>query len=181
MEYFLCCFISHVLLSDITGNMSSHQDNNQPHSSNKNVPRGPNFEFHQDYAYINNQHNCKEITRPFSSFVVSAVVFLSIVYSIWNSQLSIFNVLPLYKEHDGRHSIWPSLLELFAFMVFVCAVSVMILVGAAFTNMQKAMIILWLMLLHLQSSNSISEVFGTLAAGLFMVWYAFGKSNHQMK
>jgi hypothetical protein len=24
-------------------------------------------------------------------------------------------------------------------------------------------------------------VFGTLAAGLFMVWYAFGKSNHQMK
>jgi hypothetical protein len=33
------------------------------------------------------------------------------------------------------------LLGLFGFMMFVCAVSVMILVGAAFTSMQKVMLI----------------------------------------
>ncbi|PNX72902.1 hypothetical protein L195_g028800 [Trifolium pratense] len=55
------------------------------------------------------------------------------------------------------------------------------IVFLAFTNMQKAMLIFWVVFMHLQSANSIIEVFVTLVGGLFMGWFAFGKSNHLMK
>jgi hypothetical protein len=60
-------------------------------------------------------------------------------------------------------------------MVLVCAVAVMIIVRAPFTSMQKSMLIFWAILMHLQSANSITEVFLTLVGGLFMVWYTFWK------
>jgi hypothetical protein len=62
-------------------------------------------------------------------------------------------------------------------MVFVCSVAVMILVGAPFNSVQKAMLIFWTILMHVQSANSIIEVSVTLVGGLFMVWYAFGKKQ----
>jgi hypothetical protein len=105
--------------------------------SNRDVPRDP--EFQHSYTYKYNQHVRKETVRCISSFVVPTIVFLGIFYNIWNSQLPIINIPALNKEHNV--SIWPSLLGLFGFMMFVCAVSVMILVGAAFTSMQKVMLI----------------------------------------
>jgi hypothetical protein len=105
------------------------------HWSNRDVPRDP--EFQHSYTYKYNQHVRKETVRCISSFVVSTIVFLGIFYIIWNSQLPIINVPALKCDV----SIWPSLLGLFGFMMFVCAVSVMIRVGAAFTSMQKVMLI----------------------------------------
>ena len=161
----------------ITGSMFSQMDNNELHWSNRNISRDP--EFKHDYIYEYNQHMHKEIVQRLSSFVVSTIVFLGIFYNIWNSQLSIIHVPSLHKEHDGRLSVWSSLLGLFGFMMFVCAVAVMILVGAPFTSMQKAMLIFLAILMHLQSANSIIEVFVTLVGGLSMGWYSFG--SHQMK
>ncbi|WJX77353.1 hypothetical protein P8452_60673 [Trifolium repens] len=159
----------------ITGNILTQIDNNELRWSNRDVPRDP--EFQHGYTYKYNQHVRKEIVRSISSFIVSTIVFLGIFYNIWNSQLPIMNVPALNKERDG--SIWPSLLGLFGFMMFVCAVSVMILVGAAFTSMQKAMLIFWVIFMHLQSANSNIEVFLTLLGGLFMGWFAFGKKQPQ--
>ncbi|MCH81049.1 hypothetical protein A2U01_0001827 [Trifolium medium] len=140
----------------ITGNMISQLDNNE-----------------------HNQHAREEIVRCISSFVVSTIISLGIFYNIWTSSLlSIIKVPLLIKERDAY--IWMSLPGLFSFMVFVCAVAVMILVGAAFTRMQKAMLIFWVIMMHIQSANSIIEVFLTLSGGLFMVWYTFGKSKHQI-
>jgi hypothetical protein len=143
--------------------------------SNRDVPRDP--EFQHSYTYKYNQHVRKETVRCISSFVVPTIVFLGIFYNIWNSQLPIINIPALNKEHNV--SIWPSLLGLFGFMMFVCAVSVMILVGAAFTSMQKAMLIFWVIFMHLQSANSNIEVFLTLLGGLFMGWFAFRKKQPQ--
>jgi len=150
------------------------------HQSYGNVRRHP--EFQHDYTYKHSQHIRKDIVQCLSSSVVSVVVSLGIFYNIWSSQLSIFQVQSLHKEHSYRLSIWPSFLGLFGFMVFVCAVAVMNLVGAPFTSMQKAMLIFLAILMHLQSANSIIEVFVTLVGGLSMGWHAFGKKkNHQMK
>jgi len=180
----------------ITGNNSSQLDNNEScehcvdlgfgldrrakepsklHCSHTNIPR--HLMFKHDYTYKYNQHRRKEIVRRFSSSVISTIVFLGIFYNIWNNQLPIINAPLLRKEHDGLLSIWPSLLGLFGFMVFICAVAVMILVGAPFTGMQKAMLIFWAILMHLQSANSIIEVLVTLVGGLFMGWYAFGETK----
>ncbi|MCH79911.1 hypothetical protein A2U01_0000672, partial [Trifolium medium] len=146
----------------ITGNMSSRLDNNELYWSNN--------------TYEYNQHIIrKEIVRRSSSFVVSTIAVLGIFYNICSSQLSIINVPPLHKE---RHvSTWLPLLGLFGFMVFDCAVIVMIIVRAPFTRMQKAMLIFWGISMHLESANSIIEVFLTLVGGLFMVWYTFGKKK----
>jgi hypothetical protein len=157
----------------ITGNIFTQIDNNELRWSNRDVPRDP--EFQHGYTYKYNQHVRKEIVRSISSFIVSTIVFLGNFYNIWNSQLPIINVPALNKE---RHvSIWPSLLGLFGFMMFVCAVSVMILVGAAFTSMQKAMLIFWVIFMHLQSANSNIEVILTLLSGLFMGWFALEKKQ----
>lgn len=126
-------------------------------------------------------HHRKEFVQCLSSHVLSTVVFLGISYIIWNSELSIIHVQVLHKDHGDRPSILPPLLTFFGFTVFVCAVAVMILVRAPFTSMQKAMLIFWALLLHLQSANSIIEVFVTLVGGLYLGRYAFGKNNHQMK
>jgi hypothetical protein len=146
----------------ITGNMSSRIDNNELYWSNN--------------TYEYNQHIIrKEIVRRSSSFVVSTIVVLGIFYNICSSQLSIINFPPLHKERNV--SIWLSLLGLVGFMVLVCAVAVMIIVRAPFTSMQKSMLIFWAILMHLQSANSIIEVFLTLVGGLFVVWYTFGKKQ----
>jgi hypothetical protein len=159
----------------ITGNMFTQLDDNELHWSNRNISRDP--EFDHDYTYDYNQHMRKEIVRCLSSFVVSTIVFLGISYNIWNNQLSIIHVPPLHKEQNGRLSVWSSLLGLFGFMMFVCAVAVMVLVGAPFTSIQKAMLIFLAILMHLQSANSIIEVFVTLVGGLSMGWYCFGKKQ----
>jgi len=153
--------------------MFSQLDNNALRRSYGNVPRDPKFQ--HDYTYKHSQHIRKDIVQCLSSSVVSIVVSLGIFYNIWSSQLSIFQVQPLHKEHNYRLSTWPSLLGLFGFMVFVCAVAVMNLVGAPFTSMQKAMLIFLAILMHLQSANSIIDVFVTLVGGLSMGWHAFGK------
>ncbi|WJX77355.1 hypothetical protein P8452_60675 [Trifolium repens] len=158
----------------IKENMSSQLDNNELDRSNRIIPTDPEFQHGNTYEY--NQHTRKEIVRRFSSFVVSTVVFLGILYNIWSSSLSsTIQVPPRNKERDA--SIWLSLLGLFGFMVFVCSVAVMILVGAPFNSVQKAMLIFWTILMHVQSANSIIEVSVTLVGGLFMVWYAFGKKQ----
>jgi len=120
---------------------------------------------------ISEQDIRKEILRRYSSFGVSTTVFLALFYNIWSC------LLPLQKQHILSLSIWPSLLGLFGFMVFVCAVAVMILVGAVFTSMQKAMLIILLVIMHLQSANSILEVCVILLGGFFMAWYAFGRKE----
>ncbi|XP_058756137.1 uncharacterized protein LOC131629366 [Vicia villosa] len=175
--------------NSITGNRSAHLDNNgscvapalrldwlhkltsELHWYKTYVPRDTKLQ--QDYTYKYNQQIRKEIVGCISSFVVSTTIFLGIFYNIWSSLLSVINVQPLQKEHDHRLSIWPPLLGLFGFMVLVCAVATMVLVGAVFTRTQKAMLIFWVILMHLQSANSIIEVFVTLIGGVFMGWYVF--------
>ncbi|CAK8542816.1 unnamed protein product [Lathyrus sativus] len=121
--------------------------------------------------FISEQGTREDILRRCSSFLVSTIVFLGLFYNIWSS------LFPLQKQHIHRLSIWPSLLGLFGFLVFVCAVAVMILVRAVFTPMQKAMLIILLVWMHIQSANSILEVCLILLAGLFMAWYAFVKKE----
>ncbi|CAI8613314.1 unnamed protein product [Vicia faba] len=145
------------------------------HWYNTFVPRDTKLQ--DDYTYKYNQQIRKEIVGCISSFVVSTTVLLVIFYNIWSSLLSVINVQPLQKEHDHHISIWLSLLGLFGFMVLVCAVAAMILVGAVFTRTQKVMLINWVVLMHLQSANSIIEVFVTLIGGVFMGWYAFGEKQ----
>lgn len=175
--------------NSIIGNRSSHLDNNEScvapgcdldwqhkltselHWYNTYVPRDRKLQ--HDYTYKYNQQIRKEIVACISSFVVSTTVFLGIFYSIWSILLKSTSVQPLQKEHDHDHSIWPSLLGLFGFMVLICAVAAMILVGAIFTRTQKATLIFWVVLMHLQSANSIIDVFVILIGGLFMGWYAF--------
>ncbi|XP_058737501.1 uncharacterized protein LOC131609729 [Vicia villosa] len=179
--------------NSITGNRSAHLDNNgscvapalrldwlhkltlELHWYKTNIPRDTKLQ--QDYTYKYNQQIRKEIVGCISSLVVSTTVFLGIFYNIWSSLLSSINVQQLEKEHDHSLSIWPSLLGLFCFMVLVCAVAGMILVGVVFTRMQKAMLIFWVVLMHLQSANSMIEVFVILIGGLFMGWYAFGEKQ----
>ncbi|CAL5192839.1 unnamed protein product [Lathyrus oleraceus] len=179
--------------NSITGNRSSHLDNNgscvapafaldwrhaltsELHWYNTYVPRDAKFQ--HGYTYKYNQQIRKEIVQYISSFVVSTTVFLGIFYNIWSRLLSSISVQSLQKEHDHRLSIWLSLLGLIGIMVFVCAVAAMILVGAVFTRTQKAMLIFWVVLMHLQSANSIIEAFVTLIGGIFMGWYAFGEKQ----
>ncbi|KAL5058667.1 hypothetical protein RYX36_030271 [Vicia faba] len=179
--------------NSINGNRSSHLDNNEScvapgcgldwqhkltselHWYNTYVPRDTKLQ--HDYTYKYNQQIRKEIVGCISSFVVSTTVLLVIFYNIWSSLLSVINVQPLQKEHDHHISIWPSLLGLFGFMVLVCAIAAMILVGAVFTRTQKVMLINWVVLMHIQSANSIIEVFVTLIGGVFMGWYAFGEKQ----
>ncbi|KAK2415510.1 hypothetical protein QL285_037984 [Trifolium repens] len=161
-NHFTALLVNKEKQRSIIGNMSSMQDNNELYWSNN--------------IYEYNQHIIrKEIVRRSSSFLVSTIVVLGIFYNICSSQLSIINFPTLHKERNV--SIWLSLLGLVGFMVFVCAVAVMIIVRAPFTSMQKSMLIFWAILMHLQSAKSIIEVFLTLVGGLFMVWYTFGKKQ----
>ncbi|KAI5427816.1 uncharacterized protein LOC127126672 [Lathyrus oleraceus] len=141
--------------------LSSQLDNNESYVA----PRLQKFISEQDLR--------KDILRRFSSFLVSSVVFLGLFYNIWSWSC----LLPLQKQHIHRFSIWTSMLGLFGFLVFVCAVALMVLVGAVFTPMQKAMLIVWLVLMHLQSANSILEICVILLAGFFMASYAFWKKE----
>jgi len=150
--------------------MLSQLDNNEVHCSIRNSSREAEFQHDSTYEY---NHHIKEIVQCLSSFVLSTVVFLGISYNIWNSQLLIIHVQRLHKEHSAHLSILPPFLTFFGFMVFVCAVAAMILLRAPFTCMQKAMLIFWALLLHLQSANSIIEVFVTLVGGLYLGWYSF--------
>lgn len=131
----------------------------------------------QDYTCKYNQQIRKEIVGCISSLVVSTTVFLGVFYNIWTSLLPSISVQPLQKEPYHRLSIWPPLLGLFGLMVLVYALAAMILVGAIFTRTEKAMLIFWVVLMHLQSANSIIKVFVTLIGGLFMGWYAFGEKQ----
>ncbi|XP_058737722.1 uncharacterized protein LOC131609911 [Vicia villosa] len=123
------------------------------------------------HKFISEQDLRKEILRRCSSFLVSTVVSMALFYNIGSS------LLPHHKQHIHRLSIWMSFLGLLGFMVFVCAVAVMILVGGVFTCMQKAMLIVLLLWMHIQSANSIIEVCVILLAGFFMAWYAFWKRD----
>ncbi|KAI5427809.1 uncharacterized protein LOC127126666 [Lathyrus oleraceus] len=123
------------------------------------------------HKLISEQDLRKDILRSCSSFLVSSVVFIGLLYNIWSCLFS------HQKQHIHRLSIWMSLLSLFCSMVFVCSVAVIILVGAVFTPMQKAMLIVWLVLMHLQSANSILEICVILLAGFFMASYAFWKKE----
>ncbi|CAK8542556.1 unnamed protein product [Lathyrus sativus] len=187
--------LKEVKQNSIIGNRSSHLDNNELrvapapgrgldwqhkltselHRYNTYVPRDTKLQY--DFTYKYNRQIRKEIVGCISSFVVSNTVFLGIFYNIWSILLKSTSVQPLQKEHDHHHSIWPSLLGLFGFMVLVCAVAAMILAGAVFTRMQKAMLIFWVVFMHLQSANSIIEVFVILIGGLFMGWYSFGEKQ----
>lgn len=162
----------------ITGNRSSQLDNNEScvlvklHCSHTNVTR--NLESQHGYNYHYNQNKRKKIVRRLSSFLVSIILLLGFIFNI-SIQFSVNQLQPLHKEHVGRLSIRPSLFVLFYFMVLVCAIVVMILVGGAFSSVQKAMLIFWLTLMHLKSANSITEMLFPLAGGVFIGWYAFSK------
>jgi len=123
-------------------------------------------EYH--HGCTNRDRITKKITiaQCLSSFVVSTGIYLGIFFSISRSQFSIMQFEPLLKEHADTPSIWPSLLGLFAFMVFFCAVAIMILVGAPLSRMQKIMLIFWVIICNLKmlvtldfSASSLNFVF----------------------
>ncbi|XP_058737712.1 uncharacterized protein LOC131609905 isoform X1 [Vicia villosa] len=123
------------------------------------------------HKFISEQDLRKEILRRCSSFLVSTVVSIGLFYNIWSS------LLPHQKQHIHRLSTWMSFLGLLGFIVFVSAVAVMILVGGVFSSTQKAMLIILLLWMHIQSANSILEVCVILLGGVFMAWYAFWKKE----
>lgn len=106
--------------------------------SDKTIPKEP--EYH--HGCTKSDRIIKKITiaQCLSSFVVSTGIYLGVF----------LQVEPLLKEHADTRSIWPSLLGLFAFMVFFCAVAVMILVGAPLSRMQKIMLIFWVIICNLK-------------------------------
>lgn len=125
----------------------------------------------------NGLHMRMKIIQWLSSYALSTNLLVFISCNIWSSISSVIHVPPLHKKWDDRLSIWPSLLRLSGFMVFICAVAAMVLVRAPFTSMQKSMLIFWAILLHLQSANSIIDVYLTLVLALLVIWHAFGKKQ----
>ncbi|XP_058737697.1 uncharacterized protein LOC131609897 [Vicia villosa] len=124
------------------------------------------------HKFISKQDLRKELLRRWSSFLVSTVVFIGLFYNIWSTIL-----LPMQKQRIHRFYIWSSFLGLLGFIVFVSAVAVMILAGGVFSSTQKAMLIILLLWMHIQSANSILEVCVILLGGVFMAWYAFWKKE----
>ncbi|XP_058737713.1 uncharacterized protein LOC131609905 isoform X2 [Vicia villosa] len=124
------------------------------------------------HKFISKQDLRKELLRRWSSFLVSTVVFIGLFYNIWSTIL-----LPMQKQRIHRFYIWSSFLGLLGFIVFVSAVAVMILAGGVFSSTQKAMLIILLLWMHIQSAKSILEVCVILLGGVFMAWYAFWKKE----
>jgi len=120
---------------------------------------------------LSEQESRKQILRSWASFILSTDISVVLFYIIWST------LLPLEKQNIHRLSIWISFLGLFAFVLFVSAIAVMILVGGVFTCIQKAMLIILLLWLHIQSAHSILEVCVILLGGVFMAWYAFFKKE----
>lgn len=170
------CAESMKVCDQIHNSFSSHRRNNNP-SLIQEFPRFHYQDLSPDKTYEYIQHKHKEIVGWISSFVFSTVIFLGFTFSILNNLSSVIHVPQL---HDDCLSILPSYITMTVFTLvwFICAfavMTVMILVGAAFTSMQKAMLISWIIWLHLQSANSVMDVFVTLVGALVMVWYVFGK------
>jgi len=120
---------------------------------------------------ISEQDSRKQILRSWASFILSTDISIVLFYNIWST------LFPLEKQNIYLLSIWESFLGLFAFMLFVSALAIMILVGGVFTCIQKAMLIILLLWMHIQSANSIIEVCVILLGGVFMAWYAFWKEE----
>ncbi|KAJ1376470.1 putative transmembrane protein [Sesbania bispinosa] len=114
-----------------------------------------------------NQHKRKEIALH---HVLFTIMFLGLLFDIW-SQSSL-----MHKQLVSV-SIWPSLLGLFGFMAFVWAVAIMILVGAPFTRMHRAMLISWAIFMLLNSANSITASYVPMLGIFFMGWLARGKAT----
>ncbi|KAJ1443633.1 putative transmembrane protein [Sesbania bispinosa] len=114
-----------------------------------------------------NQHNLKEIALH---HVLFTIMFLGLLFDIW-SQSSL-----MHKQRVSV-SIWPSLLGLFGFMAFVWAVAIMILVGAPFTRMHRAMLISWAIFMLLNSANSITATYVPMLGIFFMGWFARGRGK----
>ncbi|KAL2328226.1 hypothetical protein Fmac_021653 [Flemingia macrophylla] len=97
-----------------------------------------------------------------SSFFIAAIPFLWIISDIC-SQLSIFQL-------EQRH-ILSSLLRLFGFTVFVCAVTTMVVVGAPFSRMQRTMLMFWAILMLVRSAMSLTTLYVSMLAIILMGWH----------
>ncbi|KAJ1443635.1 putative transmembrane protein [Sesbania bispinosa] len=151
---------------------SQLQNNSTDFNLNKHKetkPRVPLFD-------VFNQQKRKEIAQHVSSAVLFTIMFLGLLFDIWSQSSLMKKVQPLHTERVPV-SIWPSLLGLFGFMAFVWAVAIMILVGAPFTRMHRAMLILWAIFMLLKSANSITASYVPMLVIFFMGWFARGKAT----
>lgn len=108
----------------------------------------------------------KQTVERVSSFVIATTEFHWIITDIC-SQLSTIHLQP---EHSYLF-IWSSLLELLGFLVFVCAILAMILVGARFTRLQSIMLMFWAIWMLVRSAKSLTSVSALILGILFTGWH----------